>query len=284
MAKEEKEISVVTGVFVENEKGEILLIKMPQWGNGWGIPGGHVERNELLEKAALRELWEETGIEAGFAELVGTTEMVEPKDYKKNKHFISFQFRVYVKGRPEIKQNEEVLEYSWETWEQVMNRTDLCSLMRKTVDLMSLKEKCGSCEQLKAAWARARADYDNLQKEIAKQRGEWALYSERQILEEFIPVYGNFKKAFSEERGKGKEESDSWVKGIEFIMKQFEGVLKSHGVEEIKTVGEKFNPELHEAVGEEESDLPEHAVVREVEAGYLMRGKVIKVAKVIVVK
>lgn len=159
---------------------------------------------------------------------------------------------------------------------------------------------CKKCEEYKAGWQRATADYQNLKKEVENMRGEWARYSEQQILEEFIPVYDNFRKAFAVETrliASVQEDKnwENWQKGIEHIMKQFGGVLKSHGVEEIKTMGEMFNPELHEAVGTgfenlsvqgEDQDLPTHEeiIVKEVEAGYVMRGKVIKVAKVVVGK
>lgn len=77
----------------------------------------------------------------------------------------------------------------------------------------------------------------------------------------------------------------NWVKGIEMIMKQFGEVLKQHGIEEIKTVDEEFNPQLHEVVGEEKSEeYDEGIIMREVEAGYKMGDKIIKVAKVIVCK
>lgn len=144
--------------------------------------------------------------------------------------------------------------------------------------------KCGKCEEYKAGWQRAQADYQNLKREVESMRGEWARMSEQQILEEFLPVYDNFKLAFGLQTSDYGSEQQNWVKGIECIMKQFEKILKDHGVEQIKTVGEIFNPELHEAIGEEASDLPEHTIVREVEAGYMMKGKVIKVAKVIVAK
>lgn len=164
------------------------------------------------------------------------------------------------------------------------------------------KHRCKKCEKLeqegieyKAGWQRAQADYQNLKKEIENMRGEWARYSEQQILEEFIPVYDNFRKAFkdTEYADSYAEDADNadivkkfenWRKGIEMIMKQFEKVLRDHGVEEIKTVGEVFNPELHEAIAEEDSDQSEHVILKEVEAGYMMRGKVMKVAKVIVAK
>ncbi len=161
--------------------------------------------------------------------------------------------------------------------------------------------KCKNCEKLKkeseeykSGWQRAVADYKNLQKEISDRRAEWAQFSEQQIIEEFLPVYDNFKKAFkdTDDADAYADDADNanmkkmqnWKKGIEFIMKQFEGVLKEHGIEEIKTVGEVFNPELHEAVGEEESEQPEHTILKEIDTGYRMNGRVIKAAKVIVCK
>jgi len=147
------------------------------------------------------------------------------------------------------------------------------------------KKKCKDCEEYKAGWARAQADYQNLQKEVEQKRAAWAQMSEQEILEEFIPIYDNFKKAFQHGLKDLSSEQESWVKGIEHIMTQFENVLQNHEVKEIATVGEEFNPELHEAVSEEESDEHEAGVVmQEIAAGYMMKDKVIKCAKVIVSK
>jgi len=140
-------------------------------------------------------------------------------------------------------------------------------------------------EEYKLGWQRAQADYANLQKEMSDKRTELLVWSERQILEEFIPVLDNFKKAFASKQSEWDKEQENWVKGIGYIMKQFENVVLAHGIESIKTVGEVFNPELHEAAGEEHSDeCDEDVIVKEVDPGYTMKGNVIKVAKVIVCK
>ncbi len=158
------------------------------------------------------------------------------------------------------------------------------------------RHKCNKCEELekqceefKSGWQRALADYKNLQREVEQRRGEWAQMSEAQILEEFLPVYDNFKKAFAQDFTNGQspanDTNDGWKKGMECIKKQFAEVLKQHSVEEIKTVGEKFDPALHEAGGEEEVEGKESGeIVREVSGGYKMGGKVIGAARVIVVK
>jgi molecular chaperone GrpE len=141
-------------------------------------------------------------------------------------------------------------------------------------------------EEYKQNWQRALADYQNLQKETAARRSELVSMSEQQILEEFIPVYDNFKSAFrSKDRLEWNKEQNNWVIGIQYIMKQFGDVLKAHNVEEIKTAGEKFDPKMHEAVSEEENqDVKNGMIVREAEGGYVMGGRVIKTAKVVIAK
>lgn len=162
---------------------------------------------------------------------------------------------------------------------------------QKVVKKQGLFKKCKNCEKLKneceeykVGWQRALADYKNLQKEISEQRGQWAKMSELQILEEFIPVYDNFKKAFASKDSKDVE-ADSWAMGISFIMKQFGEVLKLHNVIDIKTVGEKFDPKFHEAVGEESLEEKEQGeILKEIDSGYLIGDKVVKVARVIISK
>lgn len=141
-------------------------------------------------------------------------------------------------------------------------------------------------EEYKQNWQRALADYQNLQKEVASRRTELVSMSEQQILEEFIPVYDNFKSAFrSKDNLEWSKEQNNWVTGIQYIMKQFGDVLKAHNIEEIKTTGEKFNPKMHEAVGEEESkEFESESIIRELQSGYVMGGRVVKTAKVILAK
>lgn len=149
------------------------------------------------------------------------------------------------------------------------------------------------CAEYKQGWQRALADYQNLQKEVAARRAELVQMSEQQILEEFIPVYDNFKLAYRLQTTDYSPEQQKWVDGIGYIMKQFGDILKAHGVEEIKTAGEKFDARWHEAVGalepESQGDsvqgkIEAGTILREVGGGYKMGGRVIKPAKVIITK
>lgn len=141
-------------------------------------------------------------------------------------------------------------------------------------------------EEYKANWQRALADYRNLQKETIAMRSQWAKMSEENILQNFIPVYENFKKAFNANPPTdGQKLWENWKQGIEYIMKQFGDVLKIYNVHEIKTIGEKFDPHSHEAVGEEAAEDREPGfILKEVESGYKMGDRVIKPARVIISK
>ena len=117
-------------------------------------------------------------------------------------------------------------------------------------------------------------------------RAAWAKASEQYILEEFIPVYENFKKAFAHKESMSDEKTwQQWADGIGHIKKQFADILKSYQVEEIKTVGENFDPRLHEAVAEEVVEETEAGLIlRELEGGYKRGDKIIKPARVIISK
>lgn len=161
------------------------------------------------------------------------------------------------------------------------------------LDEQEISEACPNCakmrtecDEYKLGWQRAQADYQNLVRETAKQKGEWMQMIKGDVIEDFIPVLDNFKKAFAFSSGEGDAKKfESWKKGIEYIMKQFGDVVKNNGVEEIKTVGEMFDARFHEIVGEEESEgAKEHEILKEMDGGYKVGDKVLKVAKVIVAK
>lgn len=138
----------------------------------------------------------------------------------------------------------------------------------------------------KDRFLRAQADYQNLMRETAKKRSEWAKMSEITVLEEFIPVYENFKKAFSHEVAEESKQWENWKKGIEFIKQQFKIILESHGLTEITvSPGDDFDPQRHEALSEEHSDeVDDGKIIREGHGGYMLGDKVFSAAKVVVCK
>ncbi len=282
---------VVVGLLVENDAHQFLMVRGTKWEGKFFIPGGKVEWGETIEQAARRELKEETGLAIDSLEFVTLTEVVLMPEYNPNKHHVTLVYRASTSAKPSDVELEEreLTECAWLTVDEILARTDIVGLDHTIFETLKNKmANSGSADEYKAGWQRALADYKNLQKEVNDKKSEWAHMSEQFILEEFIPVYDNFKKAFSHHPDLNADEASkkikNWIDGIGYIQKQFWDVLKVHQIEEVKTVGEKFDPKLHETVGEEEGMGEPGTIVREVDGGYTMGGRVIKVARVIVVK
>jgi len=124
-------------------------------------------------------------------------------------------------------------------------------------------------------YKRALADYQNLLKQTAKDREEFVKYVLSDFLQDILPVYDHLKVSIS---GLKDEDKDNpWVEGVRHVLKQFKDILSSKGIEEIKTVGEKFDHETMEAI-----DGSGEKVKQEIMPGYKLNGKVIRHAKVIV--
>jgi molecular chaperone GrpE len=137
-------------------------------------------------------------------------------------------------------------------------------------------------EQLEG-WQRARADYSNLKKEQEKRAQEMAEFINASTLAELLPIYSHFKLALAHIPETSRQEP--WVVGITQIQKLFQEFLKKYSVEEIKTSGEKFDHNLHEAlVHEAKEGFQPEVIFEEIQPGYLVDGKVLVPAKVKVAK
>lgn len=125
---------------------------------------------------------------------------------------------------------------------------------------------------------RMMAEFDNFKKRSAKEREQ--LYNSilSDIIASFLPVMDNIEKAIN-----APTEDENYKQGVELVAKQLSDLLISLGVEEIKSVGSKFDPELHEAVSMiQDANLGEKEIKEEFRKGYTLKGKVIRHAMVIV--
>lgn len=139
-------------------------------------------------------------------------------------------------------------------------------------------------DDFEAKYKRALADYQNLLKQTAKEKMEFARFANEQMLYEILPVYDNLKTSIQFTNKVAEE--NGWLDGIKYIIKQFSDVLKNSGIEEITAVEKKFDHYLMEAIDNEETKdkKKDGFVAREVKSGYKLNGKVIIPAKVAVYK
>ncbi len=133
-----------------------------------------------------------------------------------------------------------------------------------------------------AGWQRAKADYANLKREVEARQLELVRYANLELLKELLPLVDYFKQALK--AVPQPQRGEAWVDGIRHIQSRLEQVLAYHGVKAIEVMGEKFNPELHEAVGEVEAEGESGTVVEEVRTGFTLYDKLLQPARVKVAK
>src|SRR3989344_2972534 len=99
------------------------------------------------------------------------------------------------------------------------------------------------------------AEFDNFRKRMFKERGDFLKYGHEGFLRDLLQVQDNFERALHHARQSLEKETSPTlskvIDGLEMVRSLFWDYLKNQGVEEIKSVGEKFNPSFHEAIGEE---------------------------------
>lgn len=137
-------------------------------------------------------------------------------------------------------------------------------------------------EELKNLLQRVQADFENFRKRSQKEKEEFAKYANTDLILRILPILDNFKLALLHQPKDLKK--NEWAHGIWHIEKQLQQVLSEEGVQKIPTEGQRFDPNLHEAIEEVQSDAPAHQIVEEVLAGYILGDKVIRHAKVKVSK
>lgn len=156
----------------------------------------------------------------------------------------------------------------------------------KKVEEIEIQKPKDKAEEYLNNWKRTQADFENYKKDQAKMMGDFRKFASLDMIMQILPVLDNFNASL--EHVPEDQKDNAWVTGIIYIKKQLEDVLKNNGVSEIETkIGDKFNPEIHEAVKSDSNDANEHSndsnvVTRIVQKGYKIDGKVIRAARVIV--
>ena len=168
------------------------------------------------------------------------------------------------------KENKEELEKETEKKEETVENKKV----KKEQEIVPKSEY----DELDDRYKRILAEFENYKKRSAKEREN--LYNSilSDVVEVMLPILDNLENAV-----KVETKDEEYKKGIELVLKQFQDTLKAKGVEEIQTVGETFDPELHEAVSSVQDDTKgEKEIVQEYRKGYKIGTKVIRHSMVVV--
>lgn len=156
------------------------------------------------------------------------------------------------------------------------------------VQLKKLREELKKCEaerkEYLEGWQRAKADYINYTKDENKRFEEMTRIALSTMIYDLLPVLDSFDLALLS-LSSGKERKDTDIKGVMLLRSQLMDILKKRGLEEIKVeAGDEFNPEQHESVGESETSGKPGTIAEVIQKGYILQNKVIRPARVKIVK
>lgn len=140
------------------------------------------------------------------------------------------------------------------------------------------KTKKPTVAQLTEALQRERADAENLRRQFDAQIAGLKNIVKSNVVRELLPIIDNFERSLN--HVPKDQENNDFVKGVNVVVKQFGKTLADMGVERIKTVGEVFDPRLHEAVTMEDGDGAVEMVSEEITPGYKIGDEIIRHAAV----
>jgi molecular chaperone GrpE len=128
---------------------------------------------------------------------------------------------------------------------------------------------------------RSQADFENYKKRSAREKEEAIKYANSSLLEKLIAIVDNFELGLEAARAEG--EKSPVFSGMSMVLKQLMDFLADNGLQPIDATGQKFDPNLHEAIAHEPSDeFPEGVVIRQTRRGYRMKDRLLRPSSVVV--
>ena len=130
---------------------------------------------------------------------------------------------------------------------------------------------------------RTRADFENYRKRVAKETSDALARGKAELARDLLPVIDNLERAL--QTGAEPSAHEALTRGVELVLEELRGKLASAGVEAFDPKGEKFDPQLHDALSTQPAEGTESGVVLEtLEKGYRLNGQVLRPARVVVSK
>jgi molecular chaperone GrpE len=128
---------------------------------------------------------------------------------------------------------------------------------------------------------RSQADFENYKKRCAREKEEAIKYANKSLLEKLVSIVDHFELGL--EAARDESEKSPIYSGMSLALKQLQDFLIENGLQPIEAVRQKFDPNLHEAIGHEPSDdVPEEHVIRQTRRGYRLKDRLLRPSTVVV--
>jgi molecular chaperone GrpE len=154
-----------------------------------------------------------------------------------------------------------------------------------TESIEELKSRAAKADENWERLLRTTADFDNFKKRAAREKQDALRYATEGLISKIIPVLDNFEMALAAAQNSSAEGLKSLQDGVTMIQTQLKSALTDSGLEEVDASGKLFDPNIHEAVSQQESaDVPEGHVLQQLRKGYKIRERLLRPATVVVAK
>jgi|SRR4051812_36519633 molecular chaperone GrpE len=148
-----------------------------------------------------------------------------------------------------------------------------------------LKDRAAKADEHWDRLLRTTADFDNFKKRAAREKQDAIKFANEGLLQKLIPILDNFDMALSAAQTAQSDAVQSLQTGVNMIHQQLKNAMAEAGLEEVDATGKAFDPNLHEAVSQQEtSEVPEGQVVQQLRKGYKFRERLLRPASVVVAK
>lgn len=184
---------------------------------------------------------------------------------------------------------KDTVELSEEAAEQLKNMEE--SPAQQTIDLtdeelvaLCKARVCPACDEKTSAdeqRLRSLAEMDNFKKRLQREKEEHAKYAAESVLSSLLPTLDNLGLAI--DYGRNLEGCKDMLIGVEMTQKLLLDAIAQHGLLPVGEKGEPFNPEIHEAIGQEPCDVtPDGHIKQVMQKGYRLKERLLRPAKVLI--
>ena len=143
-----------------------------------------------------------------------------------------------------------------------------------------VEKESSHARNMEERFLRVNAEFENYKKRIVRENSERFKYFNLDLIKELLPSLDNLERAITHAKSENKD-FDSMIEGLEMVNKMTHEVFEKFGVSRVNTVGEVFDPNIHQAVGVVQSDsVPENHIVEECLGGYFLHDRIIRPAMV----
>ncbi len=152
-------------------------------------------------------------------------------------------------------------------------------------EIADLKSRAAKADENWDRLLRTTADFDNFKKRAAREKSEAVQYANHSLIQKLLPILDNFEMALAAAQNAPAGQLASFQSGVVMIQQQLKAALTETGLEEIDATGKPFDPNIHEAVSQQESsETPEDHVLQQLRKGYKLKDRLLRPATVVVAK